>query len=75
MRDVFAQLPQLVRRGVYPPELTAANARVSFAHVHVQVHPAEEWVVLISPALTFSRDKIAAFSAGAKDGEFDDYAG
>jgi hypothetical protein len=92
--------------------------------VHVQVHPAEGWVVLISqpthsdisaadlagvtwrrnrhsgqlgncvqtaalpgevamgnsrhpdgPALIFSRDEMAAFLAGAKDGESDDYAG
>jgi hypothetical protein len=27
-----------------------------------------------SPALIFSRDEMAAFLAGAKDGEFDDYA-
>jgi hypothetical protein len=27
------------------------------------------------PALIFSRDEIAAFLAGAKDGEFDDYVG
>lgn len=27
------------------------------------------------PALIFSRDEMAAFLAGAKDGEFDDYAG
>ncbi len=26
------------------------------------------------PALIFSRDEMAAFLAGAKDGEFDDYA-
>jgi hypothetical protein len=27
------------------------------------------------PALIFSRNEMAAFLAGAKDGEFDDYAG
>lgn len=27
------------------------------------------------PALIFSRDEMAAFLAGAKDGEFDDYVG
>jgi hypothetical protein len=58
-----------------PPELTVANVRVSFPHVHVQVHPAEGWVILISPALIFTRGEVAAFPAGAKDGESDDYAG
>jgi Domain of unknown function (DUF397) len=59
--------------------------------VHVQVHPTEGSVVLLSqpggevamrnsrdpggPVLIFSRNEMAAFLAGAKDGEFDDYAG
>ena len=72
-------------------KLTAVNTRVSFPHVHVQVHPTEGSVILLSqpggevamrnsrdpggPALIFSRNEMAAFLAGAKDGESDDYAG
>ena len=59
--------------------------------MHVQVHLTEGSVILLSQpggavamrnsrdpggsALIFSRNAMAAFLAGAKDGEFNDYAG
>lgn len=49
-------------------KLTPANPQANFARMHVQVHSLEGLKLILSP------DRMVAFLAAAKDGEFDDYS-
>ncbi len=49
-------------------KLTPASLQATFARMHVQVHSIEGLRLILSP------DRMVAFLAAAKDGEFDDYS-